>query len=410
MSDINYGLLKKELGRLVKENKDKGIIIYPMGERGALVKGILNGQMGITEKYILDNQLCKECEWIYPVSVLQQIPCEDFFMILTCENPEHIEKIMKSLEPYPIEYCSIFQVLRNYEEENIPENYSRNVYDDAAVVGDEMCNMFHAGGPFAAGRLGATECEIAYEYCRMRLGLQKSFSENAVNWLCTTSGFFTEQGKEKEDIERYAEMTISAVKEMDMHLVWGRSGEAFLLRNYAKPGAKFVQKNIVHFPWRSQGNTWLKGLEGKKVLVISPFAKSVKEQYDRREHLFTNKNNLPEFVLMTYQSLQTQMGESRGFKNWFAAYRHMEEEILSMEFDVALLGCGAYGYPLTAAIGKAGKQAVEMCSSIQLMFGIKGRRWENRADITRWWNDAWVYPLETPPDYFKKIEDGAYWG
>ncbi len=410
MSDTNYTRLKRVLGKVLEEKREKDIILYPMGERGTLIKGILNGQMGVEEKYIIDNQLCKDCEWIHPVSLLGRIPCENYYIILTCENPQYVDKIIESLAPYSADYCNIFQMLENDEEENIPENYSKNVYSNISVVEGKIRDILSRGEPFSCGRIGATECVIAQEYCRMRLGTQETFSENAVRWLCNTSGFFTEQGREEEDIGRYAKMTVDAMRNMDMHLIWRRSGESFLLRNYAKAEAKFVEKNIVHFPWRSQGSTWMNGLEGKKVLVVSPFSDSVRVQYGNRKDLFANENNLPEFELITYQSLQTQMGASRGFKNWFEAYRYMEEEILGIEFEVALLGCGAYGYPLTAAISRAGKQAVEMCSSIQLMFGIKGKRWEERDYITKWWNDAWIYPLETPPEYYKEIEGGAYWG
>ena len=190
----------------------------------------------------------------------------------------------------------------------------------------------------------------------------------------------------------------------------GKNGEAFLLRNYAAPNAKFVQKDIVHFPWHNCGNTWMNGLSGKKVLVISPFSESVRKQYDKRKQLFENENNLPDFELITFQALETQMGENRGFKDWFEAYQYLEAKILQIKFDVALVGCGAYGYPLTAAIKNSGRQAIEMCSSIQLLFGIKEKRWKKREYVNQWWNEAWTYPLEVPPQYYTKIEEGAYWG
>lgn len=270
--------------------------------------------------------------------------------------------------------------------------------------------MLKAGYPFAVGRLGVTECAIAYEYCRMRLGVLHSFSRDKSRWLLTTSGFFSSDLKVMEDIERYAEMTINSISDMDIHLVWNQKGEAFLLRNYASGGSQFIAKDIIHRPWRMQGSTWMNGLYKKKVLVVSPFSESIKMQYERRRELFDNENNLPDFELITYQSLETQMGDNKGFDNWFDAYRHMESEILQIQFDVALIGCGAYGYPLTAAIKRAGKQAIEMCSAVQLIFGIKGKRWVRNENYTRWWNDAWQYPIETPPSYYKEIEGGCYWG
>lgn len=408
MTFKKYVTLKDRLDRLIETKRHKKFIIYPMGTQGTLVKRILNEQFGIVEDYVIDNSLCQEKEWIYSLSVLEKIPCENYLVILTCKNRMYIKDIIESLKPYDIEYYNLFP-----ENLDIPENYNKDICTDAALVGSKICNILKSGEPFAGGRLGNTECHIAHEFCKIRMGIQDSFSERWSKWLLTTSGFFTSYDREQKDIEQYAEMTIHALQDMDMHFVWNIEGEAFLLRNFANPWSEFIECSCVHRPWREQGCTWMTGLLGKKVLVISPFSESIKVQYKKRRELFANENNLPDFELLTYQTLQTQMGESCGFKDWFEAYQYMESEILQMEFDVAIVGCGAYGYPLTAAIKNNGKTAIEMCSSTQLMFGIKAKRWEREkgAVIPRlWWNDAWTYPLETPPHYYKAIEDGGYWG
>lgn len=205
-------------------------------------------------------------------------------------------------------------------------------------------------------------------------------------------------------------MTINVVKDMDIHLIFYVIGEAFVLKNYANDTSEFFERYPVHYPWNEQGLTWMNGLSGKKVLVVSPFSVSIRAQYERRRELFGNANNLPDFELMTYQSLETQMGDNKGFADWFEAYRHMEDEILQIGFDVAIIGCGAYGYPLTAAVKRAGKQAIEMCSSTQLIFGVKAKRWKEFESVHKWWNESWIYPMETPPKRYKEIEGGCYWG
>lgn len=409
---MNYELLKDKLCKIVQENKEKKFIIYPMGVQGALVKGILNGQMGIMEEYILDNKLCDNFGWIYPVSFLGKICCEKYLVLIACEKNNYVREIIGSLEQYHIKYFDLFEETEKDLKKIVPENYSKGICHTEKLIENKICSILKSGNPFACGRLGHTECAITYEYCKIRLGIQETFSNYFSQFLLTTSGFFTTPEKEKTDIEKYAQMTIEAINDMDMHLVWDLEGEAFLLRNYANGKSLFVNKQIVHWPWHYQGSTWMNGLDGKKVLVVSPFSKSIKTQYERRKDLFCNKNNLPDFELITYQSLETQVGDTQGFNDWFEAYQYMEDEILQIEFDVAIVGCGAYGYPLTAAIKRTGRQAIEMCSSTQLMFGIKGKRWEyNRNEIVmKWWNDAWIYPLETPPSYYKKIENGCYWG
>lgn len=387
-------------------------MIYPMGMQGALVKGILNGQMGIMEDYIIDNKLCNQFDWIYSITLLDKIDCEKYLVLVACENVYYSREIIESLKSYNIEYVNLYDEWKDEWKEVVPENYSKYVRNNDTKIESEVCNILKNGKPFACGRLGHTECVIAYEYCKMRLGNQKHFSERFLEFLLSTSGFFSTPEREKHDIEQYAEMTIEAIKDIDMHLVWDLEGEAFLLRNFADTASQFVQKEMIHTPWHRQGYTWMNGLYGKKVLVISPFSKSIRMQYERRRSLFENENNLPDFNLITYQSLETQMGDSKGFNTWFEAYQYMEQQILQIEFDVAIVGCGAYGYPLTAAIKRAGKQAIEMCSSTQLMFGIKAKRWESirKESVTKWWNEEWIYPTETPPRYYEKIENGCYWG
>ena len=42
------------------------------------------------------------------------------------------------------------------------------------------------------------------------------------------------------------------------------------------------------------------------------------------------------------------------------------------------------------------------------MFGIIGKRWENRNHVSRYINSYWIRPSLKPKGY-KDIENGAYW-
>ena len=54
----------------------------------------------------------------------------------------------------------------------------------------------------------------------------------------------------------------------------------------------------------------------------------------------------------------------------------MVKEIEKKDFDIALIGAGAYGMPLAYKIKKMGKKAIHIGGSLQCLFGIKGSRWE----------------------------------
>jgi len=125
--------------------------------------------------------------------------------------------------------------------------------------------------------------------------------------------------------------------------------------------------------------------------------------------LFERKDILPQFELKTLKAVQSIAGQSCGFSSWFDALEYMYQQAASIDFDIAIIGCGAYAFPLACKLKKIGRSTITMCGATQILFGIKGRRWEN-STISKFYNNAWVSPSreEIPVDY-KKIEDGCYW-
>lgn len=81
---------------------------------------------------------------------------------------------------------------------------------------------------------------------------------------------------------------------------------------------------------------------------------------------------MPEFELKVLKAVQTLAGgQDDRFTDWFEALDYMYCEALKMEFDVAIIGCGAYGMPLAAKLKQAGKKAVHLGGVTQILFGIK---------------------------------------
>ena len=63
-------------------------------------------------------------------------------------------------------------------------------------------------------------------------------------------------------------------------------------------------------------------------------------------------------------------------------------------FDVAILGCGPFGFHLAMEIKRMGKQAIVMGGATQILFGIKGKRWDDYPPVRRLYNEFWVRPLD----------------
>jgi hypothetical protein len=174
--------------------------------------------------------------------------------------------------------------------------------------------------------------------------------------------------------------------------------------------ATIIPIDIILFPYL-QDDLWTQALAGKKVLVIHPFEDSIKKQYAKRHLLFDGKTVLPDFELMTLKAVQSLRGEMDQFVSWFDALAWMCQQVDRMDFDVALIGAGAYGFPLAAHIKRSGRKAVHVGGGLQLWFGIMGKRWEEDANLKPYVNEHWVRPNEneTPRD-LKTLESGwCYW-
>lgn len=298
------------------------------------------------------------------------------------------------------------------------KKYKRNVkYAKRCILNSEEASMklgklIESRQPFAAGRIGLFEMAAMRMY---EFGIKKKYPL-VMNNIYNCAGFFP------NDIDlggRFLAIMKESLKEMDILATFHQLCENYFINHYTSQKS-FVCEDAGVFQICRLEDVWTKSLKGKRVLVVSPFEDSIRHQYQKRELLFPGKEEiLPEFELLTYRSLMTigDMKDER-FETWFDALEFMKKEILSMDFDIALLGCGAYGFPLAAEIKKAGKQAVHMGGILQILFGIMGKRWDGtrnggevniQKDIAKYYNENWIYPLEEKPKEASKVEYGPYW-
>lgn len=229
--------------------------------------------------------------------------------------------------------------------------------------------------------------------------------------MTNNAGFFAEKDELLErDLYRYGELINSIIPEIDILATVLRQE-----RLYAKYFDHIVRCYLIDIePYRLH-NPWTKALRGKKVLVVHPFERTIRYQYENhRKELFATPDLLPEFELKTIRAVQSIAGNRPvEHKDWFAALHYMEHQIDEIgDFDVALIGCGAYGMPLGAYVKRLGKVAVHMGGGVQFLFGIKNKRADEDEDSTvrDLYNDAWIRPFpEDTPSGIEKVEGGCYW-
>lgn len=234
---------------------------------------------------------------------------------------------------------------------------------------------------------------------RTKLRVQNPILER----LCTLSGFFP---NDEEFTERFYQENLQAIQQID--ILGSYQVNEYLFRKQLKNAVR-VNLDGYYAPFY-YSKPWTCHLKGKRVLVVHPFAEDIQAQYEKRAYIWQDENVLPDFTLITYKSVQSIVGTKTEFATWFDALQKMKDDISKIDFDVALVGCGAYGMPLAAHCKLMGKQAIHLAGWLQVLFGIKGTRWDNNPRVSKFYNEYWIRPSEqNRPQGVEKVENGCYW-
>ena len=67
-------------------------------------------------------------------------------------------------------------------------------------------------------------------------------------------------------------------------------------------------------------------------------------------------------------------------------------------------------YTTISDVKKLNKQAIHIGGGLQILFGIKGRRWDVHPEISQLYNDSWVRPSNNEKTLnIDVVEGGTYW-
>lgn len=282
------------------------------------------------------------------------------------------------------------------------------------AASDYIKDLLNSEKPIMIARFGSTElsCMVDYIHSTTKYKYTKyikskitsnGFREQTITNAYTWSGIFPAN---IEILSRFSELMIQETSNVDVLGSWLEE-ESYLKDRLINT----VVVKLTDIEPYYHDNPWSSALYGKKVLVIHPFAKTIESQYKKRELLFKNPDILPKFelqVLKAVQTLSAEEGES--YNDWFEALDSMKNKIDKIDFDIAIIGCGAYGFPLASYIKSIGKKAIHMGGATQILFGIKGRRWEEVPFFQNLINDHWVRPsTEETPSKANLVENSCYW-
>jgi hypothetical protein len=279
---------------------------------------------------------------------------------------------------------------------------------DPNKASDMIYNLLASNKPCMIARFGAFELSTVINYLGIN-SIKHSpwkyvkgevpewwWNKSLMHYMKTNAGFFPPT---EENLSKFCELMLHDIPEIDILASWRQ--EEFYLKKYLD-NIQLIDIHSLNPFWSNL--PWSRYLKNKKVLVIHPFVKTIQSQYRKRALLFVNQNILPAFELKTLKAVQS-LGGICEYKDWFEALCIMEDQCDNIDYDIALIGCGAYGFPLAAHIKEQGKKAIHMGGSLQLLFGIKGKRW----DKTGLYNNYWVNPDKDDiiPSLLN-VENGCY--
>jgi hypothetical protein len=202
---------------------------------------------------------------------------------------------------------------------------------------------------------------------------------------------------------------IKALTNMDCHLdvvscpSFVICGDVLTKLNIWKPTLAYMER--IDF--------WINLLEifkkfNKKICIVSYFANEMAAQYKHIKKIFTH-TDLSGLKIRFVESWNTIRG-NEPHKHWCDTLERLKKKIDKTDpseggagtpsracEEIYLVSCGCYGLPLCNYI-KEHKNAnsIYVGGLLQMLFGLKGSRWDQRPYMNKYYNDSWKYPSKKP--------------
>jgi hypothetical protein len=289
----------------------------------------------------------------------------------------------------------------------------KSVLDGSETIYKEIRAALDEGRGSLIGRHGTIELSVS-----LALYKKKNLTSAMKQTLELNAGVFP---KSTESIHDWYKEYKHAVEEASI-LVTGWYGI------YGKEELEYTNaicsSSVKYIPLRSlepyyciKDSVWTRVLEGQRVTVVSSFADSMKKQIEYSDLIWSHKSILPKttewsFVRSFYgpETAKHTCQWPEHIQSWKDAVDSLENDVLNTNPRIVLIGCGGLAMPLAWRLKQKGCIVVVLGGAIQIMFGIKGRRWDNHPVISRFYTADWIYPsIEEIPGGALEIEGGCYW-
>ena len=289
---------------------------------------------------------------------------------------------------------------------------------------ERITNIFNGDQPFFIGRNGSTEIMV-YNYWIKYRSSNIPWKEEMLARLENNFGIWPITS---DSLDEWCKEYNNAFRQLNG-----------LAAGWYKPLAEIeyrIIKEIVPtaftFPLRSlepyyvtPDLRWTATLADKDVAVVTSFTETIQEQLDRIDPLkIWSELDEPDTILpptARWHLVKTYFPPnvagnhctgwaSKGITSWLPAVEYIVKEVLKTGAKYAIVGCGAIGMVVAGKLRERGVSVILLGGAVQVLFGIRGKRWAQHDIISKFWNAAWTSPLksECPPNA-ETIEGGCYW-
>lgn len=277
-----------------------------------------------------------------------------------------------------------------------------------------VCTQMLGSQPAGIGKLGTIELELVYTY--FKLGTLPPQPQRLITTLCRNAGLFPPSPITATKIAK--ELLDSLVAMTTLSPWWQIPQTLELFESKAPSATQVSLQSLECFLSLDPSHWWTAQLPAKtRVLVISPFAATIQRQIpnlDKALPKLWSKDLLFDTITMPLswgiQSSENQHAMLALYGDSVGLLEDLKKQMDAKAYDLVLVGAGLYSLPLVAHAVRQGKKGIHLGGATQLLFGIRGSRWDRMPEFQRLFNDAWTRPSEEErPLQFQQVERGCYW-
>ncbi len=275
------------------------------------------------------------------------------------------------------------------------------------------------GKPYATGKLGISEMRVLQYPLVLRDEKDPrklaAYLANVRFHALKQSGVFPDSA---EFLKTYSDFYLDHLRNLDCIGFVNQPMTAELCAQHR------LSSDVVYFedqePDRKipadESNCYLPAMEGKRVLLISPFAQllcknATKERFEAVWKKTGKAWFNPEEIIPLEFPYGFAKATQERYSDVISLYNEICQKITDIKFDAALVSAAGLNIPIVSHIKRIGKVGIALGGHLQVVFGVLGKRWKERPEwMENYVTDSWL-PMaeEYKPEVSDVADQGAYW-